>query len=214
MGCNPGIPVHRKCFDEWPEREAVTRAEFERFGAATDTQGKVAVFYRNASIVAALAIRTETLDHALILLRHVRALDLVVIALEAWPDWLARREPTWRCSAHVDDLGLVATELPALQAAWPSPERIVAAEPVKMVLARVALDWARKRDEELAIRRDNEHARAIAGRLRERPPGCPHCAAVLRDVRFVEGGDLSRSYFICQACGRSFLPAVLRGGYL
>src|SRR5262249_52910581 len=102
------------------------------------------VFYRNASIVAALAIRTETLDHALVLLRHVRALDAVMIALQDWPDWSALGEPTcWDGCAH-DDLGLVATELPALQAAWPSPERIAAAEPVKMVLARVTSGGARR----------------------------------------------------------------------
>lgn len=35
---------------------------------------------------------------------------------------------------------------------------------------------------------------------------CPFCRAHLSDIRFIDKGPLSKSYFICGACGRSFRP--------
>jgi hypothetical protein len=169
------------------------------------------VVYRSPSIVAVLAPRTEKLEDALVLLRHVRALNSIAIELQAWPDWLARRGPTWGRSAHAADLELFATELQALQAAWPTAEAIASAGPVRRLLERVASEQAveseRARERDQAMLRENERVRAIAERLGERPPACPHCAAVRGDVRFIDGGELRNSYFICQECGSSFVPA-------
>jgi hypothetical protein len=193
--CDPTRRVHRECFTAWPERESYTRAQLEQLA----TYDEVAVFYRSATLVAALCVRSPELDDALVMVRHARALDLVDIPLAAWSDWMARREPTWSRSAHRDDLALFATELVAL----PGVEQIAATEPVQRLVARVAADSDRKHAAAMQLRSDNDRARALAARLHEH--ACPHCATKPVDARFIEGGELRRSYFICRGCGRSFV---------
>ena len=191
--CDPTRRVHRACFTTWPEREAYTRDQFEQLA----TYDEVAVFYRSATLVAALYVRAPELDDAIFSVRHIRALELVSIPFGEWSDWVAQREPTWGRSAHRDDLALFATELAAL----PGVDQIVAADPVKRHVARAAAARDRKHAEAMQLRSDNDRARAIAARLHEH--ACPHCAAMLVDARFIEGGELRRSYVICHACGRS-----------
>jgi hypothetical protein len=101
--CDPTRRVHRECFTTWPERDAYTRGELERLA----NQDGVAVVHRSDAVVAVLS-------DAVVLVRHVRALDLIIVPFEQWPDWLARREPIWSRSAHRDDLVWFATELAAL----------------------------------------------------------------------------------------------------
>ena len=195
--CDPTRRVHRTCFTTWPERDSYTRDQLEQLA----TYEEVAVFHRSATLVAALYVRGPELDDAIFMVRHVRALELVSVPFGEWSDWLAQREPTWGRSAHRDDLGVFATELAAL----PGVERIVAMEPVRRHVARAIADREHKRAEAMQLRSDNDRARAMAARMHEH--ACPHCAAMLVDARFVEGGELRRSYFIWRACGRSFQAA-------
>jgi hypothetical protein len=60
-----------------------------------------------------------------------------------------------------------------------------------------------------ALRRSNVEARALATTLTFEGLTCPHCRQHTKDVRFVEPSRSDQLYFICQRCGRSFVPADL-----
>ena len=59
------------------------------------------------------------------------------------------------------------------------------------------------------LRRSNQQARALAATLTSDGLTCPHCRRHRKDVRFVEPSRSERLYFICRACGGSFVPADL-----
>jgi hypothetical protein len=200
--CNPMRRVHRACFTAWSERGAFTRSQFDLF-----TAEPIALFYRSDVLAAAVTPNAETPRESDVLLRHVAALDYVVVALPVWSDWLARRGPTWAQCAHPDDLTLFGAAQADLRKSFPTADSILASAVVVASLARI--DDDRRRDAARAqdIRDANVRARALAAGPHH--VACPHCASKLDNARFVDPGDERHAYFICQSCGGSVEPRHL-----
>jgi hypothetical protein len=194
--CDPSRRVHRACFTTWSERGAFTRSQFDLFTELV--QSGLAFFYRSDALAAAVVLNAETPRQSDVHLRHVDALDHVIVSLTVWPDWLARRGPAWAACAHPDDLVLFGAARADLRASFPTADSILAATTVVASLARI--DDERRRDaaRSQAIRDANVNARALAAAHRF---ACPHCT--LANARFVDPGDERCAYFICQSCGRS-----------
>jgi len=57
--------------------------------------------------------------------------------------------------------------------------------------------------------RHNIRCNEIAQSLRAAAVNCPNCSGRSSDIRFVDNSPAAKSYFICQACGRSFRPEDL-----
>jgi hypothetical protein len=59
------------------------------------------------------------------------------------------------------------------------------------------------------IKSRNMQCQEIAQSLSKVGLKCPNCGVVSSDIRFVDKSPAGKSYFICQACGRSFRPEDL-----
>jgi hypothetical protein len=198
--CNPMRRVHRACFTTWPERGAFTRSQFDRFTELAKSQ-PLAFFYRSDVLAAALAPNAKTPRQSDVHLRHVDALDHVIVSLAAWPNWLARRGPAWAESAHPDDLTLFAAAQADLRTSFPTADSILATIIVTASLARIEDERRRDAEGAQAIQDANVRARALAAAPHR--VACPHCASMLDTARFVDPGDERHAYFICQNCGGS-----------
>ncbi|HEX7701505.1 MAG TPA: hypothetical protein VF403_12300 [Kofleriaceae bacterium] len=198
--------MHRACFTAWSERGAFTRTQFDLFAESAKGTA-VALFYRSDVLAAAVAPNAETPRQSDVHLRHVDALDHVVVSLAVWPDWLARRGPTWAECAHPDDLILFSAAQAALRMSFPTADSILATTVVVASFTRI--DDERRRDaaRAQAIRDANVRARALA--TGPHRVACPHCASMLDNARFVDPGDERHAYFICQSCGGSVEPRHL-----
>jgi hypothetical protein len=197
-----GLPVHRDCFEHWPDRDAYTRDEFERFPERSWPFFGF-LLHRDAPIAISVFVSSDDVDGVALALRHVRAMAPVHIAARDWTSWLAKRA---EMQGLPGDVALVATERPRLAAAFPSTEAIVGSALVRELLAAGAeanaARQAEEREQDLVHQR--LAARVVMAMFRERPRPCPHCAEVRDDVRFVDGGTERRSFLVCQGCGRSF----------
>jgi len=56
---------------------------------------------------------------------------------------------------------------------------------------------------------NNKRCLELAESLSKAGLTCPNCGVLSSDIRFVDKSTAGRSYFICQACGRSFRPEDL-----
>ena len=201
--CNPMRRVHRACFTAWSERGAFTRSQFDLFTAVPN----VTFFYRSDVLAAAVDLNADAPRESGVYLRHVEALDHVIVDLVAWPEWLGQRGPTWAECAHPDDLTLFGAAQADLRQSFPTADSILASAVVVAAFARI--DDERRRDAARAqeIRDANVRARALAAGPHH--VACPHCASMLDNARFVDPGDERHAYFICQTCGRSVEPRHL-----
>jgi hypothetical protein len=195
--CNPMRRVHRACFTVWSERGAFTRSQFDLFTELA----ALAFFYRSDVLAAAVAPNAETPLQSDVHLRHVDALDQVILSLAMWPDWLARQGRAWAASAHPDDLVLFGAAQTDLRTSFPTADSILATAVVTASLARIDDERTRDAARAQAIRDANVRARALAAGLHR--VACPHCASMLDNARFVDPGDERHAYFICQSCGGS-----------
>jgi len=72
------------------------------------------------------------------------------------------------------------------------------------------LHATRKKENEELIRMHNRRCQELASSLKIKGLTCPGCNYHSKDIRFVDKSPEAKSYFICNACGRSFRPEDLQ----
>jgi hypothetical protein len=222
--CDPTRVVHRACLADRRDRETYAKQQFDAFiddasrsaAGESDARWSNAILHRTDALVAAISVSTAAvplddlawLDHVLVTLRHVAALDPVRFSLSQWPAWVSCRQPTWDRSADPDDLAIFARELPGLRDKWPDAAAIMRSPAFEAFASdarrRSASERARANAERQALLDYNKHLRAQALRA----PLCPHCTHA-GPHRFVDVGDVRAAYFICASCACSFGLAPL-----
>ena len=199
-------PMHRDCYEAWPDRAEFARTHFE-FRAGAGSAG--APVLANDDLVVFLG-RLEGAFEVRLFLRATAA--GVSLPLAEWEAWLeggkfdgSTMQQALQYASLGRALGLLRAELPTAHAVQASADW----EPVRPAEAR----WAAERKAQPAQPAERKGRLTVktvrTGGLREELSAgglrCPHCGAQRSDHRHSPARwPHGESYFICLGCGRRF----------
>jgi hypothetical protein len=194
-------PMHWDCYAAWPHRPEFARAYFH--GAI---EGEVRNPYWGAALLTddVFVTANPRPPVAMIDVELAETGSGVRVPLADWDDWLSELD--------AGIAGLHPLEQEALRRAWPELRSQIPDS--NTVVARV--DWdAKKRllDEwhardrrlmEERLSKTRHHNKACRQMVRD-GVACPYCGDACQ-IRYLDKSPEQKSYFICNACARSFGP--------
>jgi hypothetical protein len=202
-------PMHWRCYENWPAQPQFAEGAF-----------RFALEMVKVSFSTALALTLPEVYVVVNAPRPVREVRIHLaltgtclrMPLEQWPAWIG--------DLAVASEGRSAFEREALTTVWPQlrerlPDQAAIIEAVdwetvdrrQAELAQLRKARAAERAHEKRAELDLHNAECL--QLNEAGAACPHCAAP-SNHQFVDRRPADRSYFICRACDRSFVPITIR----
>jgi hypothetical protein len=197
-------PLHWDCYEHWPHRSRFARQYVSghlESESANEYWGRVLL-----TDLVYLAVRKREPGVAAVWLFETGT--SVRVALSQWSAWL------WDLGMTEDELHRLEVAslwkvLPELRRRFPNPEAMLAVvdweakERLGKVKEKVSAERMRAHLD--AIETHNSACCDLVRMSGQRGLTCPHCGGQSKDIEFVDhAGTDRKSFFVCQACGRSF----------
>ena len=197
-------PLHWDCYEHWPHRSRFAR-QFVTNAIEFEPQNG---YWGRALVtdLVYLAVRKNEPGEANVWLFETGT--QIRVPLSKWSAWLWDLSLTGK-DLHSLEIASLVKVLPELRRRFPNPEAVLAVVDwgVKERLVKAEEEaWAEgMRAHRDAIRAHNDACREFVRARGQSGLSCPHCRPESTEVEFVDhAGTDRKSFFVCQACGRSF----------